>query len=248
VKALQAEISANFALFSTQWSAELQHVRTELAQRDMDFCASYERLTSLGAWSSVLEGYMSEGSIAFFREAQNDALVSHVMARLGSWRPALNALRSMMENVVVSAFYMDHPVELAMWSEGRYRIGFRAGLDYLVTHPFLHPFPEAATGIATLRKQYALTSRAVHASGSKFRMTGSGGETMLWSSNAVRLSQWLTAERLAVAGVNTLLIALFRSLIGGASHRGLRKALSFAIGEERRSAIKSQFGVVLFAK
>jgi hypothetical protein len=244
---LKTEITANFESFSAGWQQKLEVVREELSKRKGEFAASYEQLASIGAWAGLLEGEMSKESFAFFREAQNDALVSHVMARCGSWRVAHKALRSMMENVVLCVFYKDHPVELSMWNDGRHRLGFRDALDYLSNHPLLHGMKEVDTGIADLRKQYGVASRAVHASATSFRMTTVDDSTNLWTADKARLGQWRTAESDTLAAINTVLIGLFRARLSGTSRRGERKVIALAIPKSRHSRIKSLFSVSLYS-
>ena len=79
---------------------------------DIIVCDCPPNLTIPTQNALVLEPRMTADSLAFFLEAQNDALVSHVFGNLGSWRSALKALRSCIENVAFCLYYKDHPVEL----------------------------------------------------------------------------------------------------------------------------------------
>ena len=113
---LLKETETNFKNFDTAWRADMARVATELAKKDTIFLTSYRRIVSLQAWRTFLELRISADSLAFFLEAQNDALTSHVFASLGSWRSALKALRSCIENVAFCLYYKDHPVEFRLWT------------------------------------------------------------------------------------------------------------------------------------
>src|SRR5580700_8104765 len=109
------ETEANFGAFDISWQKDMAVVSAELAKDQALYLASYRRLVSLQAWRAHVETRISEGSLAFFLEAQNDALTSHVFGRLGSWRSALKALRGCIDNVLFCVYYKDHPVELELW-------------------------------------------------------------------------------------------------------------------------------------
>jgi hypothetical protein len=240
------EVDANYAKFRVNWRAARDKTQLDLDAHDDVFRSSYRRLTSLQAWrSSLLQGHLPGDSLAFFLEAQNDALVSHTLAQVGSWRSALQALRSCLENVVVCLYYKDHPVELQLWHKGRHRLGFAAALEYFQAHPILDKLPQSLTGIDALSKEYAVLSRAVHASATSFRMTADATGTLLWSSASASVGAWATREIHAVSSVNMLLVALYRTELEGARLPGLRQAISLAIPSSRHGALRSTLKVAL---
>src|SRR5215213_4616852 len=119
---IRLEIEANFERFTQSWKSDLPRVMASLDTHSATFLESYSRLVSMNAWrSNILEDRISTGSLEFFAEALNDALVSHVFARIGSWRSALISLRSCIENTCYCLFYKDHPVELRLWEGGTHR-------------------------------------------------------------------------------------------------------------------------------
>ena len=80
---VSVEIQENFKQFSQTWIGELNTVSKKLEQQDKKFLQSYARLVSLQAWRKhIIEPDCSAEALRFFLEAQNDALVSHVLARL----------------------------------------------------------------------------------------------------------------------------------------------------------------------
>jgi hypothetical protein len=132
---LLKETEANFEAFDHDWRNSMAQVATELANDRAPFLMSYRRMVSLHAWRAFLEKRISESSLAFFLEAQNDGLTSHVFANLGSWRSALKALRSCIENVMFCLYYKDHPVELILWEKGLHRPQISDFITYLERHP-----------------------------------------------------------------------------------------------------------------
>ena len=140
-------------------------------------------------------------------------LVSHVLARCGSWRSSLKSLRSAIENVCFCMYYMDHPVELQQWDKGNHKPSFAATHDSLGNHPLMETVEEAVNPLPILKKEYAILSRAVHASSKSFRVTGSVKETLLWSAEKPSLSAWSTRERKVIAGLNLLLLVMLRENI-----------------------------------
>jgi hypothetical protein len=247
MRQLRQEVAAHFVSFSSRWRADMDASTAALASSEPRFLQSYLRLTSLQSWRAiVLAPSTAEGALSFFLEAQNDGLVSHVMARLGSWRVALQSLRSCIENVLVCAYYMDHPVERELWEQGRHRIGFTALHEYLGRHPRLSTLSAADNGLEILFQEYTTLSRAVHGSAASFRMTQTGN-TLLWAADSAKLGQWATREARTILGINLLMLSLFRDRMSGAAHRDLRKAVSFAVPVSRHARIRQIQRVSLFA-
>jgi hypothetical protein len=249
MKAFIRELEENFETFRTTWDAERQTAVTTLQRHRPEFMESYFRIVSMQAWrADVLEQQISPGALSFFLEAQNDALVSHVLAQMGSWRQALQALRSAIENVLFCAYYMNHPVELALWSTGAHKVSFSELIDYFSRHPKAQGLPPSVTGIAIAKSEYGVLSRAVHASAQSFRMTQDGHATQLWIPDRGRIGPWLTREKAAIAAINLLLLTLFRDQLQGAALPGTRKAISLAVPKSRHYDIKNHLGVRLLSR
>jgi hypothetical protein len=125
MKQLAREIEGNFDSFRAAYRTSAESTAQSLQAHREHFLESYRRMTSLQAWrSELLENAISSDSLAFFLEAQNDALISHVLASFGEWRSSLKALRSCIENVMFAMYYKDHPVELQLWMDGRHHLNY----------------------------------------------------------------------------------------------------------------------------
>jgi hypothetical protein len=242
---LEQELEFNYQTFTKRWLAEQETVVSELGAAEAPFLRSYVRIASLNGWrEAVLEKSLSSESLNFFLEAQNDALVSHVLARMGSWRSALKSLRSAIENALFCLYYKDHPVELELWRIGKNTIVFAELITYFERHPLLLDLQRSATGLEIISKEYSILSRAVHGSAATFRMT-TGGATMLWNSSRQSLGAWETREDLSLRGLNLLLLALFRESLSGTKHRGLRSVIGMSLKPADRARVRSALHVVL---
>jgi hypothetical protein len=246
---LKLEIQANFEQFTQSWKRDLPRVIASLETHNASFLESYSRLASMNAWrSNILEDRISTGSLEFFSEALNDALVSHVYARLGSWRSSLMSLRSCIENTCYCVFYKDHPIELRLWETGAHRPGFSEIHSYFRQHPDVRDLGDSpVTGLAVIKKEYGTLSRAVHASARTFRMAPDASTTLLWKDDAVSLAQWIRREQQSLAGLNLLLMTLFRSELVGAQQQSLRKALTLVIPSSLHSRVRSELKVRLLS-
>jgi hypothetical protein len=241
---LRAEIKANAEKFGVDWRSTMQEASNVLAQEKTCFLESYERIVSLNAWRQHIENLISEESLAFFLEAQNDALTSHVFAALGSWRSALKALRSCIDNVLFCIYYKDHPVELELWKSGKHKPTFSELFTYCEQHPCRLDVL-AIDGIPMLRAEYSTLSKAVHSSAARFRMTLDIRETLLWSSSKNQLGMWQSRERSVLIGINLLLLSLFRESLAGSAAAGLRAAIAITIPAAKFPSIKTHYKVVL---
>lgn len=240
------EIDANFLRFSSKWKAEIVSNTTALSNSQTDFEESYKRLVSLQAWrSSLLESKLSSESFAFFIEAQNDALISHTQIQIGSWRVALMALRSCIENTINCLYYKDHPIEYLLWEEGKFKLGFTAGISYLKSHPALSSYSAQLIGIETIEKEYATLSRAVHASSKGFRMTEGQNKTRLWNITRAVIGSWAAREAKVILAVNSLLLALFKEDLQGTRLSNLRQAISLIVPVSKHSDIQQKLGISL---
>jgi hypothetical protein len=130
---LRAEIEENFTAFEAQWPKEQVAATTAIASARSKFIASFVRISSIQAWRvTLLRDVLDEDSEAFFFEAQNDLLVSHCLARSGSFRQALKALRSAIDNVLFTLYYKDHPVELRKWELSQHKLSFTELHNYFI--------------------------------------------------------------------------------------------------------------------
>lgn len=217
-----------------------------LSDRGELYKESYRRIVSLQAWrSELLEKIIQGDADDFFKEAQNDALMSHSLARQGAWRVALMCLRSCIENTLFGIYYSEHPVELKQWSTGAHRLGFTEAVTYLSKHPMLLKISEQISGIELIKSEYATLSRAVHGSSKNFRVTKSGEIEGLNVVDVTELSKWATREKNTLIGINFIMLALFRDNIAGAANINLRKAISVVIPENKHNQVKSEFLVQL---
>src|SRR5437764_4838143 len=121
---LENEIDANQSSFFKDWTRQAEKNWKTLRSIEV-YKDSYRRICALQAVKThLVMPLYSNSSAAFFLEAHNDALVSHVGASIGAWRSSLQALRSCVENSLCAIYYNDHPIELELWVAGRFTIGF----------------------------------------------------------------------------------------------------------------------------
>jgi hypothetical protein len=249
VKNLSREIDRNYELFAAAWHREMTRVYNVIGTEDTRFLGCYKRLVSLQAWrTELLEASISEGALGFFLEAQNDGLVSLVLARLGSHRAALQSLRSCLENVLFATFYMDHPVELRLWKNGKHRLGFKELESYFQSHPDLSGVDLASYAFQELSTEYSTLSRAVHGSAVSFRMSAAETGTHLWSDDKARIGKYATRHSHTIAAINLLLLLLFRNHLQGTARPNLRKAISYVIPQTLHKKTKTASGVTLLSQ
>lgn len=240
----QAEIETNYTHFCADWQQKLTDALAAIAENKALLLASYGRLTSLQAWRGcLLESILPHDAACFFLEAQNDALISHVQMACGSWRSALNALRSCLENALLALFYKDHTVELQQWAVGGFRLSFSEGVKYLRKHPLLHKVPDGITGLALIEQEYRSLSRAVHASSKEFRMTADGKAVSIWMRDEAHFRQWASHEAKVVQGINLLFVAIFREHLTGTRQNELRRAIARSIPKNKDSEVQARLGV-----
>lgn len=245
---LQQEVSHNFDQFDAQWPQAFATALKDLSSGKAHFVASYTRISSIQAWrTSVVAGVVNEDALAFFFEAQNDLLISHCLARSGSFRQALKALRSAIENVYFSMYYKDHPIELAKWNHGRHKLGFTELTNYFESHPAFFGISKNRTGIDLIEKEYSTLSKAVHGSAKQFRMTKNLIDIQLWSSEVPQVGQWASRERDVIQGLNLFLLRLFQTELQGAKHRPLREILGIVLTKAAHKWIKDELAVTLIA-
>lgn len=246
MKQFLLEVDAAFDRFGATWRRELRRADDALSSSHQQYLESYRRLASLQAWKSILlENRITRDSLGFFLEAQNDGLVSHVFAALGSWRSALKSLRSCIENVCLCLYYMDHPIELELWHQGKHSLNFAAIMEYLGRHPALNSVRQSVNGLEILKKEYTILSRAVHGSAVGFRMSADDIGVRLWLSDQASLGAWATREAHTLCGINLVLLATFRNDLQGARLMDLRRAVSLAIPGSKHKDIKQFLKITL---
>ncbi|MES2018754.1 MAG: hypothetical protein V4484_19865 [Pseudomonadota bacterium] len=240
------EVDANFRRFFVSLPNDVNATVISLANQDEKYRESYRRLVSLQAWrSELIEKIVPPNAEAFFKEAQNDALMSHSLARQGAWRVALMCLRSCIENTLYGIFYMDHPVELALWQSGVHRLGFSEAVTYTVKHPSFVGISEQHSGLESIKSEYSTLSKAVHGSAQSFRVTKTGEIEGLNVDSVRELNQWAARERSTLIALNTILLTIFRDHLAGAANLNLRKALSLTLPVAKHEQIRNVMGVTL---
>lgn len=242
---LEKELENNHQAFRLDWTSQAEKNWAKLEGRPA-FISSYRRLSGLNAIQHTLViPNFSNASAAFFLEAQNDALVSHVNANVGGWRSALQALRSCIENVLNAVYYNQHPVELELWARGAFRITFSDLHKYMTHHPHISNLGQSLSGLDLMKTEYAVLSKAVHASAANFRMTDGASKVLLWSVDEARLGAWSTRERRVIDAICSLFVCLFASELQAAKNPQLRSVLSFAISAARQKQFKNVLKVNL---
>jgi len=248
MRSLKEELEINFTAFNHELKRRLNETFDALELNNQLYIGSYERLSSFEAWRAyVIEQKVSSSSLSFFLEAQNDALLSHAFAKIGSWRAALQSLRSVIENTLFCLYYMDHPVEYQLWEAGKNQLPISDYVKYISKHPKFYQIDDNITGAALLKREYSILSKAVHASATSFRMTGVLQHfPTLMLPDILKLNQWLTRERHTIQIVNQILITIFFEELQGAKLRNLRKSISFTIPKNLFEQIRNQFNIRLF--
>ena len=159
MRTLRNQLAKNFTLFSTKLRESYSESFDALDSQAAIFELSYTRLSSLEAWSGfLLENKLDKESLSFFKEAQNDALFSHCLARVGAWRTALQCLRGALENVSFCLYYMDHSVEYRLWEKGKHSLPISNYLHYICQHPDIIDRPTKVSGVGLLKQEYSTLS------------------------------------------------------------------------------------------
>ena len=240
---IPADLVANYTAFSTILPTDLVENIVNF-QEDERLLLSYARIASLNAIKvDLVKDVFPVGAAQFFYEAHNDALISHVNASYGSWRPALQSLRSFMENTLSAIYFLDHPVEFARWEQGTFRIAPRELRAYVGEHPKLELIAGPLNVKGTLDNEYSTLSKAVHASNSLFRMTNADGKINIAKPSIPELGKWSKREKEAFDICLVVLIGVLQEHLDGAKLSQLRSSLSFALGPKSRSALKTHYSI-----
>ena len=244
--ALNDELEENFKLFESQWPKDFGAAFTALSTSKKYFISSYVRISSIQAWrTTIMLEAMDDDSLAFFFEAQNDFLISHCLARSGSFRQALKSLRSAIENILFALYYKDHPVELTKWVLGQHKLGFTEMIKYFEGHPLLQKLSPSESGLDVLKTEYGTLSRAVHGSAKEFRMTQNLTDIQLWSTATPSVGKWASREKAVITAFNLLLLQMFQSQLTGSQRLNLREVLGLIIPKNRHASIKSKLKITL---
>lgn len=240
---IREEIKANYETYlATFSSAIMKNVTT--FKGDAKLIESYARVAVVNALKmDLVDTHFSKDAAHFFFEAHNDALLSHVNASFGSWRPALQALRSYMENTMAAIFYKDHPIELEKWKVGDFTISPRDLREYISEHPRLKKVSSAIGLRSMLDKEYATLSKAVHGSSSLFRMTSNDGKTNIAAPNAADLGKWSTREQSTMNLCTVMLVCILSDHLDGAKLSSLRDILGIALSANSRAALKTHLNI-----
>lgn len=238
-------ISTNYTAFSKKVPEMISANFAEFRGHEK-LIQSYARIAAVNSIKvELISRHFSSGAAEFFYEAHNDLLISHVNASFGSWRPALQSLRSFMENSLAALYYSDHPVELEKWSTGKFSITPRELREYASEHPLVEPLSKTIAIKTNLDQEYATLSKAVHGSSSLFRMTNETGKTSLATVSKADLGKWSARECSAVDVCVTVLCAALHKHLDGAKLPNLREALARALLKNSRAALKKHYSVTI---
>jgi hypothetical protein len=142
-------------------------------------------------------------------------------------------------------YYKDHPVELELWGQGTFRMGFSELLSYVERHPKLSSFDNTKTGVQFLHDEYATLSRAVHASAVDFRMTESAAAVLLWNADKARAGKWSSRESKVIEGICLVFAFMFSEKLTGTQLSNLRTMLSFAVSASKKAGLKKDLKITI---
>ena len=247
MKYLLPVVDNNAASFAERIPAEIAKACAFGLSNYDGFQTSYRRVISLQAWRDrFFERCHSNAVSSLFLEAQNDALLSIVLAHLSMWRPALQSLRSCLENILNTCYYVDHPIELVLWEKAEHRMTFSELATYFSRHPHTTTLQGLPNVVSHIRFEYKVLSKAVHASARSFHMT-KGGAIRITHSNDVDYNQWDTRHSSTLLWLNLLLLDLHSDILVGSQNIDLRKSISLAIPSRYHSDIAEHLDIHLFS-
>ncbi|WP_298324909.1 hypothetical protein [Asticcacaulis sp.] len=239
------EIENNFRSFFERWSSSLSGNSAKSVENPL-MLQSYKRMLSVQVIrSTVVYKECSPECGEFFLEAQNDILVSHISAAQGSWRAALQAMRSFLENSLCVLYYMDHKVELRQWQVGQFKIGFSDLCKYILLHPDYEPYERKFSCVSNLAKEYATLSKAVHGSSKNFRMAREAEQLAIFPSDKSSLSQWSTRERAVIGNVVLVYLVFFKNYFQGASNISSRSVMGYCFEKRKKEEIRKELSINL---
>ena len=235
---IKSEIKTNYYAY-TQTFVDAVSANSKVFKDEDKLIESYARVAALNALKvDLVDAHFAPGAAHFFFEAHNDALLSHSNASFGSWRPALQSLRSFLENTLSAIYFSDHPVELEKWTQGKFVIQPRELREYVSEHPKTAPISAKLDLRASLDKEYRTLSKAVHGSSHLFRMTSADGKINIASATLPELGKWAARERATIDLCVLLLACILQEHLDGAKLPNLRDALSVTLQPDSRAALK----------
>ena len=239
------ELTQNYKAFAEKFPLDLAK-NAKLLSGQKALLESYARVASLNVLKiDLVSVHFPAGAAQFVFEAHNDALLSHVNASVGSWRPALQSLRSFMENCLAAVYYLDHPVEYSKWEAGSFRIAPRELRVYAAEHPKVEKLSKELGLKVELDSEYSTLSKAVHGSNSLFRMTSVEGKTNIAKASLPELGKWSSRERSTVNLCAVILVGILQDHLEGAKQQQVRTALAVSINQKGRDALKKHCGVLI---
>lgn len=241
---IQAAIVESYRKFSDRLPADLE-VALNSTRGAGSLERSYARLAALNAIKRDLISHsFLPGAKRFIDEAHNDLLVSHVCASMGSWRAALQSLRSFIENVMSGFYYNDHRVELDLRSSGA-RISPRELREYFSTHPDIKLAADAYDLKNCLDREYAELSKAVHASNNLFRMSDENGTIFAVAPDVAELGKWAKREHEIFAIAILIIFPYFKDKLKGAALGNLRSALQPLVSDKIKGILLEKYAIVV---
>lgn len=242
---MDAQVRANAQKFLEEMPGTVSaNIAETRAHSDDKFLDAYASTTTLQAWrSTILEDSIEDGPLGFFLEAQSDLSMSLVLVQAGMWRSAMKSLRSVIENTIRFAYYMDHCVEYELWERGEHRPTFQSFFSYLKDHPRLVGEASKISSVDEFEKSYRNLSNVVHASSTDLRTTTQSSVIMLWKKDKASIGKWATEFRRVVLAANLIMLCLFASHLQGAKHLGLRQAISKIVPASTKPKIKAAINI-----
>lgn len=247
---IDAEIAKRAAEFRNGLIAALTSNCSEVLQKNtFKIDEAYARLTCLQSLRAYLiADVTSEGSQGFFVEAQADGLTSLVLILTGAPRSALKSLRSLIENVIRSIYYADHPIEYRQWEDDNHRPTFKSLFDYLDAHPDLQGLNEKLQPQKTLHSNWKMLSQAVHSSAKAERMTGNTETIQIWKTTQAAVGKWATFQKAVIRDVCLLYFILYREKLKGGGFKPVRESATIALPKNLDLRIKEDLGIRLVRK
>lgn len=244
---MTTDLSLAHKAFESDQRTNSENAYNSLATYEKEFLESYSSISPLQAWNAyILSGSTHPEVFKIYVEAQNDALISHLLARQGLWRPSLQSLRSCLENILVFHYYIDHPVEFEMWGQGKHKIGFSELLNYYQHHPkFNDKLLDDLTGLPGLKSEYAKLSMAVHGSSASFMMGRPEIIPNVYIADRKNVGQWKSRLLSTMQSINLFMLTYHRGSLLGTAYPAMRKALVGSFSNKQISEIKKLYSVIL---
>jgi hypothetical protein len=118
----------------------------------------------------------------------------------------------------------------------KHRLSFTELHTYLAAHPDLREVPESGRGLTALMTEYGVLSRAVHGTGTSFRMRAGTAKMQLFTDDKIQLSMWHARSRNVLTAINQLLLGLYRDSLQG--NRLLHRPQASKVASLRLAALE----------